>query len=906
MTLLKMRLRQMLGLLLAFTLIMAVLPASPGHASQVRDLRAYFDQLDARGGDWWKNHNNDSGFLAFRQAYVLQSYLLMYETYKDTYYLDKFIDHADSVLKQRDSVRKVTDYRGLSLPAWRHTDSPGASNPKILGGKYFHVAVDTANISYPYAWFARIVKNDSKLSAYDSKANTYVQAAKDALSVHEDEWRESGNTGWYIFRKGSPYWCDGVGIPFNQNVGLARTMLNIYQVTGEAKYLDRVTKIAQHFKNHLTLETDRYVWNYWWGFGYNGWTSSQSVSANTPSYGGYKKFEDFRHGAVDGDFVVMAHQAGIVFTDTDLQRFANTIEKNLIRSDGKINEFVNSTPVNGANELLIGLWLRFYKLAPSLFDATYNRASNYSSVGGPGLLVVAYMNWAYNGGGSNPAGPPPSNPPAPPADTVAPQVSIVQPASGSFLSPQASLAATATDNVGVTKVDFEYSQNSGGPWTLAGSGTQGSQHWSLNWNTQALSDGTYHLRARAWDAAGNIGVSTPVTLNVDRTAPVVDNLTAGTGAFTPNGSNTVNISYRLSEQALVTTTVNSGTSQVAVLENNVDKANGVHQVSWNGTANGSIVPVGNYTVRVSAVDANGNQSAVATTAITVQAPAPAPPPANNSGELVVNGNFSQNKTGWSNGGTIVTETNGNRYVTNDYNWQLFQDLKLSPGQYSITASARKGTGANARIVVMYIDSSGNRTTGKDITYIVKGAGWETIPVETFTVPASAATTRIYLLNAVSGKTAGFDNISLKQAGQPVVVQPTNLITNGGFTQNRAGWSAGGTIKTETNGNKYVSNVYNWQLFQDLTLTPGQRYKINAQTKRGTAGAIEARIVVAFIDTAGNRTVPHDFRHLHKGTGWEAITEQTFTVPAGTVTTRIYLLSATNKGFHDFDNITLTP
>ena len=40
----------------------------------------------------------------------------MYETYRDTCYLEKFIEHADSVLKQRDSERGVTDYRGLSLP----------------------------------------------------------------------------------------------------------------------------------------------------------------------------------------------------------------------------------------------------------------------------------------------------------------------------------------------------------------------------------------------------------------------------------------------------------------------------------------------------------------------------------------------------------------------------------------------------------------------------------------------------------------------------------------------------------------------------------------------------------------------------------------------------------------------
>jgi hypothetical protein len=361
------------------------------------DLRSYFDQLDLKGGSWYKDCNNESGYLAFREAYVLQAYLLMYETYKDTCYLEKFIIHADGVLNQRDNIRGVADYRGLSLPAWRHTDPPEKTNPLILGGKFFHVAVDTGNISYPYAWFAQIIRSDSNLSIYGNKANVYVQAAKDAVRVHDDEWRESSEEGYYIYRKGSPYWCDGVGVPFNQNLGLARTMLKIYQATGDTRYIDRVVKIASHFKNNLVLSTDRYVWNYWWGDGYDGWVESQQVSANTPSYKGYKKIEDFRHGAVDVDFAIMAYQTGLVFSADDIQLFANTLEKNLIRIDGGINEFVDGKSpegLSGAYNVLIGMWLRYHELAPALPALTCEKVCNLKTAGAPVLLVVAYLNWA--------------------------------------------------------------------------------------------------------------------------------------------------------------------------------------------------------------------------------------------------------------------------------------------------------------------------------------------------------------------------------------------------------------------------------------------------------------------------------------------------------------------------------
>ena len=57
--------------------------------------------------------------LAWSQSYVLLGLVRMYETYRDTYYLDRLIENIDQVLSVRDSERGVTDYRGLSLPAWR-------------------------------------------------------------------------------------------------------------------------------------------------------------------------------------------------------------------------------------------------------------------------------------------------------------------------------------------------------------------------------------------------------------------------------------------------------------------------------------------------------------------------------------------------------------------------------------------------------------------------------------------------------------------------------------------------------------------------------------------------------------------------------------------------------------------
>ncbi|GAB3433561.1 hypothetical protein [Flindersiella endophytica] len=61
------------------------------------------------------------------QAYVLLALVRMYETTKDTVYLDHLIRNADTVLAQRDQERGVADYRGVSGPVWRATGDYSAA-----------------------------------------------------------------------------------------------------------------------------------------------------------------------------------------------------------------------------------------------------------------------------------------------------------------------------------------------------------------------------------------------------------------------------------------------------------------------------------------------------------------------------------------------------------------------------------------------------------------------------------------------------------------------------------------------------------------------------------------------------------------------------------------------------------
>jgi hypothetical protein len=94
-------------------------------------------------------------------------------------------------------------------------------------------------------------------------------------------------------------------------------------------------------------------------------------------------------------------------------------------------------------------------------------------------------------------------------DFTAPTTSITSPASGSTVTGVVQLEAIADDDRGtITKVEFYQGS------VLLGSTTTAPYNWT--WDSTRVLTGSYTLKTRAWDAAGNSAFSTPVTVTVTR------------------------------------------------------------------------------------------------------------------------------------------------------------------------------------------------------------------------------------------------------------------------------------------------------------------------------------------------------------------------------------------------------
>jgi hypothetical protein len=101
--------------------------------------------------------------------------------------------------------------------------------------------------------------------------------------------------------------------------------------------------------------------------------------------------------------------------------------------------------------------------------------------------------------------------PPPPTDTTPPTTSITAPAAGATVSGTTTITATASDNVGVTKVEIYVDA------ALKTSCTASPCNFA--WNTTAETNASHTLSSKAYDAAGNVGSSAGVTVTVSNVAP---------------------------------------------------------------------------------------------------------------------------------------------------------------------------------------------------------------------------------------------------------------------------------------------------------------------------------------------------------------------------------------------------
>jgi beta-lactamase superfamily II metal-dependent hydrolase len=156
-------------------------------------------------------------------------------------------------------------------------------------------------------------------------------------------------------------------------------------------------------------------------------------------------------------------------------------------------------------------------------------------------------------------------------DTEAPLTAITAPGAGATVSGTVSVTASASDNVGVTSVEF-YLDN-----VLQSTDTTSPYSWS--WNTTTATNASHSLTSKAYDAASNVGTSSVVSVTVNNTTPPP-----------PNGIDVSN--YRLTQaNATLNFTIPAGTvipsKGYVIVARNATKAQ--FETFWGVTLGSNVV-----------------------------------------------------------------------------------------------------------------------------------------------------------------------------------------------------------------------------------------------------------------------------------------------------------------------------
>lgn len=265
---------------------------------------------------------------------------------------------------------------------WAYFDVAGVA-------PYYPYMVHEANLMEPVAQFIRTVNQTPSLqSAYLTKANTYRSFIENEIVPKWENSSFIGNT-WVNVGASEGYYKEPPNIdtlpgsytplPYNMMLLMSNLLLTMYDVNGNAAYLDKVNRMNMYWKNNLMLQhsNSAYKWYY----------------AESPTPG----IEDTSHGNFDIASALDAFNHGLVFSGTDMGKFTSTLVDvmwNGSESSSLVNDKVDGSSPNSEKILFAFVELaqfnnNAWKAAARQYSG-YNMSAAHSS---EALTLTEIMKW---------------------------------------------------------------------------------------------------------------------------------------------------------------------------------------------------------------------------------------------------------------------------------------------------------------------------------------------------------------------------------------------------------------------------------------------------------------------------------------------------------------------------------
>jgi hypothetical protein len=243
--------------------------------------------------------------------------LVAYQLTGDAKWLDAFVQRMDALCG---CMTKGPDgflgWYGLPLDLFRHPDHPQ---------RKVDVMLTSFVVSGQMADFARIVRSDAALRPrFAPAADRYMALARDHLVR---KWEARGC--WHVLADGTAVYSTHPDLapvkasltqPHNKHAKIGRALIALYAATGDDAFMEKAVRLAARFKRCLTLDGDRYIWNYW--------DPAGPWDVDPANAGKWKHWIGPEHrGGYYGlslSQAVVAYEHALVFDRADMDRFIRT------------------------------------------------------------------------------------------------------------------------------------------------------------------------------------------------------------------------------------------------------------------------------------------------------------------------------------------------------------------------------------------------------------------------------------------------------------------------------------------------------------------------------------------------------------------------------------------------------
>lgn len=259
-------------------------------------------------------------------------------------------------------------------------------------------------------------------------------------------------------------------------------------------------------------------------------------------------------------------------------------------------------------------------------------------------------------------------------DAVAPKVTLTAPATNTTVSGTVNLTATATDDTGVSKVEFYVNNQLQSTDTTA--------PYSYAWNTATSTGGAYTIVAKAYDAAGNSATNTHTVTIKNGTADTQVPTTPQSLKATVASSSQINLTWSASTD----NTLVSGYDVYRTIGSAAAQKVGTSTMTQFGDSGLSAGTT--YTYYVVARDAANNSSAHSTIVTAKTTTADTGSGSSQARTSTIRGKVT-NDQGRSVSRVHITVTvSGKNYRATTNHNGVYRINRLPAGHYSVTVTAR--------------------------------------------------------------------------------------------------------------------------------------------------------------------------------------------------------------------------